>query len=103
VGPIVGRPAAPGCRERGAPPGGGTWRGSGREVDVQQAPLGGGCSADPDSKFFNAQRGCLRLTWDKAACRPDFRAVPYVTRAGAPVRSRASYVVEDGIPGTTEA
>ncbi|MEU8896342.1 alkaline phosphatase D family protein [Nocardia sp. NPDC048505] len=60
-------------------------------------------AANPDLKFFNAQRGYLRLTLDNTLCRTDFRVVPYVTRPGAPVLTRASYVVEDGIPGTTEA
>ncbi|WP_279632541.1 hypothetical protein [Streptomyces sp. Tu 2975] len=29
----------------------------------------------------------------------DFRVLPYVTRPGAPVSTRASVVVEDGVPG----
>ncbi|MEV0695356.1 hypothetical protein [Streptomyces sp. NPDC050388] len=29
----------------------------------------------------------------------DFRVVPYVTRPGAPVSTRATYVVENGRPG----
>ncbi|MGW0245458.1 alkaline phosphatase D family protein [Nocardia goodfellowii] len=60
-------------------------------------------AANPDLKFFNAQRGYLRLTVEKSLCRTDFRVVPYVTRPGAPVDTRASYIVEDGTPGTTEA
>ncbi|MEV6277878.1 alkaline phosphatase D family protein [Nocardia sp. NPDC051832] len=60
-------------------------------------------AANPDLKFFNAQRGYLRLTLEKSLCRTDFRVVPFVTRPGAPVHTRASYIVEDGIPGTTEA
>ncbi|MFC9893640.1 alkaline phosphatase D family protein [Nocardia sp. NPDC127579] len=60
-------------------------------------------AANPDLKFFNAQRGYLRLTLDESLCRTDFRVVPYVTRPGAPITTRTSYIVENGVPGTTEA
>ncbi len=34
--------------------------------------------------------------------RADFRVMPYVTRPDAPIATRASYVVENGIPGAQE-
>ncbi|HEX5740784.1 MAG TPA: alkaline phosphatase, partial [Pilimelia sp.] len=44
-------------------------------------------------------RGYVRARLTPAALAVDFRVVPYVSRAGAPARTRASFVVEDGRPG----
>ncbi|MEV6324650.1 alkaline phosphatase D family protein [Nocardia sp. NPDC051787] len=60
-------------------------------------------AANPDLKFFNAQRGYVRVELDHHLWRNDFRVVPYVRRPGAPIHTRASYVVQDGIAGVTEA
>ncbi|MBH0780798.1 alkaline phosphatase D family protein [Nocardia bovistercoris] len=60
-------------------------------------------AANPDLRFFNAQRGYLRVELDHGMLRNDFRVVPYVSRPGAPVRTRASFVVRDGIAGTVQA
>ncbi|MBE1603185.1 alkaline phosphatase D [Actinopolymorpha pittospori] len=60
-------------------------------------------AANPHMKFFNNQRGYVRVNVNKDRWRSDFRVVPYVTREGAPVSTRASYVVEDGVPGVQEA
>lgn len=59
-------------------------------------------AANPDVKFFNAQRGYVRVELDHQLWRNDFRVVPYVRYPGAPIRTRASYIVQDGIPGVTE-
>jgi alkaline phosphatase D len=58
---------------------------------------------NPNIKFANRQRGYVRCTVDRGQWRSDFRVVPYVTRQGAPVFTRASFVVEDGVPGAQEA
>ncbi len=58
--------------------------------------------ANPDLKFFNAQRGYVRVEVDRWLWRTDFRVLPYVERPGAPVHTRATYVVRDGIPGVIE-
>ncbi|UFS97509.1 alkaline phosphatase D family protein [Nocardia huaxiensis] len=58
---------------------------------------------DQDLKFSNNQRGYVRVELDHALWRTDFRVVPYVNRPGAPISTRATYVVENGIPGTTQA
>ncbi|WP_067805581.1 alkaline phosphatase D family protein [Nocardia beijingensis] len=60
-------------------------------------------AANPDVKFFNAQRGYVRVELDHHLWRNDFRVVPYVRRPGAPIQTRAGYVVQDGIPGVSEA
>ncbi|MFI9411140.1 alkaline phosphatase D family protein [Nocardia gamkensis] len=60
-------------------------------------------AANPDIKFFNAQRGYVRVELDHKIWRNDFRVVPYVRHPGAPIHTRAGYVVEDGVPGAVEA
>ncbi|MGY0501068.1 alkaline phosphatase D family protein [Nocardia sp. FBN12] len=60
-------------------------------------------AANPDIKFYNRQRGYARVELDHRQWRTDFRVVPYVSRPGAPISTRASFVVEDGIPGATSA
>ncbi|WP_043724512.1 alkaline phosphatase D family protein [Nocardia asiatica] len=59
--------------------------------------------ANPDVKFFNAQRGYVRVELDHQLWRNEFRVVPYVRRPGAPIHTRAAYVVQNGIPGVVEA
>ncbi len=54
-------------------------------------------------KFNNAQRGYVRCALDRATWRTDYRVVPYVKRPGAPVQTRASFVVEAGDPGLKPA
>jgi alkaline phosphatase D len=56
-------------------------------------------AANPDMKFFNGQRGYVRVEVDERLWRSDYRVVPYVGRPGAPIGTRASYVVEHGRPG----
>jgi len=58
---------------------------------------------NPNIVFVNRQRGYVRCTLDRGEWRSDFRIVDFVTRPGAPIRTRASFVVEDGVPGAQEA
>ncbi|AXB41759.1 alkaline phosphatase D family protein [Amycolatopsis albispora] len=60
-------------------------------------------AANPHMKFFNAQRGYVRVHVDRDRWRSDFRVLPYVTKPGAPVSTRASFVVEDQRPGVQPA
>ncbi len=53
---------------------------------------------NPFVKFFNAQRGYVRCEVTPGSWRADYRIVPYVTRQGAPVETRQSFVVESGHP-----
>ena len=55
-------------------------------------------AANPHLKFFNSQRGYVRVTVDQHRWRSDFRVVPYVSTPGAPITTRATYVVEDRSP-----
>ncbi|MEO9249138.1 alkaline phosphatase D family protein [Citricoccus nitrophenolicus] len=66
---------------------------------------GSGSTADPmmpwnpHLKFFNDQRGYVRTTITKNAMTADFRVLDRVTSPGAPVYTKASYVIEDGVRG----
>ncbi|HSR41583.1 MAG TPA: alkaline phosphatase D family protein [Longimicrobiales bacterium] len=59
--------------------------------------------ANPHIRFFNARRGYVRVTLDRRRCTSEFRVVPWVSRPGAPLETRARFVVEDGRPGLAEA
>jgi alkaline phosphatase D len=58
---------------------------------------------NPCLHFLNDQRGYVRCTITPDAWRTDFRVVDYVTRPGAPIKTRASFVIESGIPGAKPA
>jgi alkaline phosphatase D len=55
--------------------------------------------ANPHLKFTNYQRGYVACRVDRDQLRADFRILPYVTRRGAPVSTRASFVSERANPG----
>jgi alkaline phosphatase D len=54
---------------------------------------------NPFVRFHNDQRGYVRCDVTAERFRTDFRVVPFVTSEGAPISTRASFVVEDGQPG----
>jgi len=56
-------------------------------------------SENPFVKFFNNQRGYVSCEMTPKTLRADYRVLEYVSRPGAPVRTRASFVIEDGKPG----
>ena len=51
---------------------------------------------NPFVKFFNNERGYVVCEVTPKQWRTDYRTVEYVTRAGAPLNTRATYVLEDG-------
>jgi alkaline phosphatase D len=60
-------------------------------------------SENPFVKFHNTQRGYVSCTLTPRQWRSDYQVVEYVTRPGAPLVTRASFVVEDGQPGVKPA
>ena len=60
-------------------------------------------SENPCVRFANNHRGYVRFDLKPKEMRADFRIVEYVSKPGAPIRTRASFVVEDGRPGAQEA
>jgi len=55
-------------------------------------------SENPFVKFHNAERGYVSCEVTPKTWRTDFKTVEYVSRPGAPLNVRASFVVEDGRP-----
>ena len=58
---------------------------------------------NPHIHFVNRQRGYVRCSVTPDRLTADYRIVPYVTRPGAPLETRASFVVEAGRPGLLPA
>nr|WP_245599921.1 alkaline phosphatase D family protein [Paenibacillus harenae] len=54
---------------------------------------------NPHIKFYNNQRGYVRCTATPESFQADYRIVPYVSRPGAPITTRASFLMEKGKPG----
>lgn len=50
-------------------------------------------------KFFNGERGYVSCTVTSKEWRSDYQVVEYVDKPGAPLVTRASFVVESGKPG----
>ena len=53
-------------------------------------------SENPFVKFHNTERGYVRCEVTPQSWRTDYRTVDFVTKAGSPVHTRASFVVESG-------
>jgi len=60
-------------------------------------------SKNPQVKFHNSQRGYVRCSITARQMISDYRIVPYVTKPGAPIETRASFVVEAGHPGAMKS
>jgi len=54
--------------------------------------------ANPHLKFYNGQRGYVACRVTREQWRTDYRVLPFVSRPGAPIRTRASFVVRSGNP-----
>jgi alkaline phosphatase D len=72
--------------------------GDGSETGPQTAAS---LAENPHLKFGNKRRGYVRTVLRPESLTADFRVVPYVSRPGAPVETRASFVVADRRPGLT--
>ncbi|TVU63979.1 alkaline phosphatase [Paenarthrobacter nitroguajacolicus] len=56
---------------------------------------------NPHLKFYNDNRGYVNTRITKDALTADFRVLDYVTTPGAPVRTKKSFTINDGVPGLT--
>jgi alkaline phosphatase D len=56
-------------------------------------------SENPHIKFFNGQRGYVRCVLTPTEWRSYYQVVPFVQKPGAPLTTRASFLVENGRPG----
>ncbi len=57
---------------------------------------------NPHIGFFNNQRGYLAIDVTPETWTTHYRVVDYVSRPGAPIKTRKSFVVNAGKPGMTE-
>ena len=74
--------------------------GDGTDItDAQRAMV----AENPWVRFCNNQRGYVTCDVRKEQMTTQYRVVDFVTRAGAPVKTRASFVVESGRPGAHSA
>ncbi len=70
--------------------------GDGRDTSpAAQAQL----TDNPHVHFFNGQRGYVRCTVTPGLWTADYRVLPYVSRPGASIGTRATFVVRAGVPG----
>ena len=76
----------------------GTSISSNNDGEDQPAYLGALLAENPFVKYHNNERGYVRCEVRSQQWRTDFRTVPFVTRRGAPLQTRATYVVESGRP-----
>jgi alkaline phosphatase D len=58
---------------------------------------------NPHIKFFNGQRGYVRCNLTPGRWQTDYRILAAVSQPGAPISTRASFVVENGKPGAARA
>ena len=71
----------------------------GRRRHRQAAGMKDVLAENPFVKFHNAQRGYVSCEVTPKAWRADYQVVDYVTRPGAPRKTRASFSVTGGRPG----
>lgn len=55
--------------------------------------------SNPHMRFANGQRGYVRCDLTRERMQVDYRVVPYVSRRGAPISTRAGFVIESGRAG----
>jgi alkaline phosphatase D len=70
-----------------------TSNGDGSDVNSETEQV---LQENPHIKFFNNQRGYVRCKLTQQKWQSDFMVVPYVSRPGAPIETRTSFIVEDG-------
>jgi alkaline phosphatase D len=70
--------------------------GNGSEYDERARQL---MAENPGVKFFNGERGYVRCTVTPKTWQSDFRTVAQIEKPGAPIVTRATYVIESGEPG----
>jgi alkaline phosphatase D len=76
----------------------GTSISSGGDGEDQPAGTDQMLSENPFVKYYNAERGYVSCQVTPGEWKANYRTVPYVSRRGAPINTRASFVVESGRP-----
>jgi alkaline phosphatase D len=70
--------------------------GDGQDMPANGAQL---LAENPHIKLLNNQRGYVSTRLTRDSLRADFKVLPYVSTPGAPVSTRATFVVEASSPG----
>jgi alkaline phosphatase D len=70
--------------------------GDGSDLPDNIKPL---LAENPFVRFHNGQRGYVTCELTAKQARADYKVVDFVTQPGAPIRTRASFAIEDGRPG----
>ncbi|MCK2216721.1 alkaline phosphatase D family protein [Actinomadura sp. ATCC 31491] len=73
--------------------------GDGADSDPATHPY---LAINPHLKFYNNQRGYVLTTIERERLTADFKVVPRVTVPGSEVYTRASFVIEDRVPGVQQ-
>ena len=68
--------------------------GDGNDADTSRVQ-----GLNPHVKFFNARRGYVVVDVEPSRLTSAYRCVPYVSRPGAPIETRGTFVVENGKRG----
>ncbi|SNR88566.1 alkaline phosphatase D family protein [Actinomadura mexicana] len=77
-----------------------TSTGDGRDSDPADHPY---LKINPHLRFYNNQRGYVLTRIGKEEMRADFKTLPTVRTPGADVSTKATYVIEDRVPGVHQA
>lgn len=77
----------------------GTSISSGGDGSEQKADTPEILAENPHLKFYNNRRGYMLCSITPERWRTDYRVIQYVSRPGAPISTRATFVVVDGNPG----
>jgi alkaline phosphatase D len=70
--------------------------GNGADSDPAKHPF---LTINPHLRFYNNQRGYVTTKLTRERLDADFKVLPYVTTPDAPAYTRASYAIEDRVPG----
>ena len=81
----------------------GTSISSGGDGNAEPNRLAAIYAENPFVKFGNSQRGYVSCQVSPKEWKTNFQVVEYVTRPGAPLVTKASFVVEDGRPVLNKA
>ncbi|GAA5060731.1 alkaline phosphatase D [Thermocatellispora tengchongensis] len=73
--------------------------GDGADSDPATHPF---LAINPHLKFYNNQRGYVLTRIEKDAITADFKVVPFVTQPGAEAHVKATFVIEDRVPGVQQ-
>ncbi|WP_068924237.1 alkaline phosphatase D family protein [Planobispora rosea] len=73
--------------------------GDGRDSDPAAHPF---LTINPHLKFYNNQRGYVITKIERELLTADFRVLPQVTQPGAAVHTKATFVIEDRVPGVRQ-